>query len=73
MSTVTPLPQPRGVSAVVASELRVLMARYGQTQRDLAIVQDLLGHASPETTRHYVAPPREHLRRTVEAVVLRAA
>src|SRR5690625_2164407 len=36
MSTVIPLPQPRGISAVVASELRVLMARYGQTQRDLA-------------------------------------
>ena len=36
MSTITPLPQPRGISAVVATELRALMARYGQTQADLA-------------------------------------
>lgn len=44
-----------------------------EVDRDLGAVQDLLGHASPETTRHYVAPPRDHLRRTVEAVALRAA
>jgi len=30
-------------------------------------VQELLGHASPATTRRYVAVPRESLRRTVLA------
>lgn len=36
--------------------------------RDLPVVQDLLGHASPETTRAYVAVPALAMRRTVEAV-----
>ena len=36
--------------------------------RDVFTVQDLLGHASPATTRAYVAIPRDSLRRTVEAV-----
>lgn len=36
--------------------------------RDVFTVQDLLGHASPATTRAYVAMPRDSLRRTVEAV-----
>lgn len=36
--------------------------------RDVFTVQDLLGHASPATTRAYVALPRDSLRRTIEAV-----
>lgn len=35
--------------------------------RDVFAVQELLGHASPATTRAYVAVPRDSLRRTVEA------
>lgn len=35
--------------------------------RDVFVVQDLLGHASPATTRCYVAIPNDSLRRTVEA------
>lgn len=35
--------------------------------RDVFTVQDLLGHASPATTRAYVAIPNDSLRRTVEA------
>lgn len=37
-------------------------------EKDLFVVQDLLGHASPATTRAYVVVPRENLRRTVNAV-----
>lgn len=37
-------------------------------ERDTFIVQELLGHASPETTRRYVAVPRAGLRATVDAV-----
>ena len=36
--------------------------------RDVFTVQELLGHASPATTRAYVAVPRSALRRTVDAV-----
>ena len=36
--------------------------------RDLLTVQELLGHASPETTRRYVQNDVARLRRTVEAV-----
>ncbi len=36
--------------------------------RDTFTVQELLGHASPATTRRYVRLPRENLRRTVVAV-----
>ncbi|MFT4188549.1 MAG: tyrosine-type recombinase/integrase [Aeromicrobium sp.] len=39
-----------------------------EVDRDVFTVQDLLGHASPATTRVYVAMPRDSLRRTVEAV-----
>lgn len=35
--------------------------------RDLLAVQELLGHASPETTRNYVQLPAESLRRAVES------
>ena len=35
--------------------------------RDLLAVQELLGHASPETTRHYVQLPEDSLRRAVES------
>jgi len=38
--------------------------------RDLFTVQELLGHASPVTTRIYVQLPAESLRRTVAAVAL---
>lgn len=36
--------------------------------KDVFVVQELLGHASPATTRRYVQVPREGLRRTVLAV-----
>lgn len=36
--------------------------------RDMFTVQELLGHASPVTTRLYVQVPADALRRTVEAV-----
>lgn len=41
--------------------------RSYQVDRDLAVVQELLGHASPATTRRYVAVGRDRLRATVEA------
>lgn len=41
--------------------------RVYAVDRDVFTVQDLLGHASPATTRHYVAIPNDSLRRTVEA------
>ena len=37
-------------------------------ERDVLVVQELLGHASPVTTRRYVRVPSADLRRTVEAV-----
>lgn len=40
---------------------------YGHC-RDLAVVQDLLGHASPATTRVYVVMPNDALRATVNAI-----
>lgn len=36
--------------------------------KDVFVVQELLGHASPATTRRYVKTRRENLRRTVAAV-----
>ena len=36
-------------------------------EKDVFVVQELLGHASPATTRMYVQVPREGLRRTVVA------
>jgi integrase/recombinase XerC len=36
--------------------------------KDVFVVQELLGHASPATTRRYVLVPRDGLRRTVLAV-----
>ena len=41
--------------------------RWYAVDRDVFTVQELLGHASPATTRVYVAVPRESLRRTVLA------
>lgn len=41
--------------------------RWYSIDRDVFTVQDLLGHASPATTRAYVAIPNDALRRTVEA------
>lgn len=41
-------------------------------EKDLFVVQDLLGHASPATTRAYVVIPRENLRKTVDAVLAAA-
>jgi integrase len=39
-----------------------------QVDRDVFVVQELLGHSSPATTRRYVQTQHEHLRRTVVAV-----
>lgn len=41
-------------------------SRWYDLERDVFTVQDLLGHASPATTRHYVAVRNDSLRRTVE-------
>lgn len=43
-------------------------SRAYQHDRDLLAVQELLGHASPATTRVYVVVPKDALRRTVEAI-----
>ncbi|MDF1705077.1 MAG: tyrosine-type recombinase/integrase [Aeromicrobium sp.] len=43
--------------------------RWYAVDRDTFTVQDLLGHASPATTRAYVAIPNDSLRRTVEAAL----
>lgn len=43
-------------------------ARAHRVNRDLATVQDLLGHASPATTRIYVPVDDSELRRTIEAI-----
>lgn len=42
-------------------------ARTHEVERDLVIVQELLGHASIVTTRNYVPVRRDRLRLTVEA------
>ncbi|TCU48355.1 tyrosine-type recombinase/integrase [Curtobacterium sp. PhB146] len=44
-------------------------SRAHRVNRDLAVVQDLLGHASPATTRIYVATDDAERRRTIEAIV----
>lgn len=36
MSTVTPLPEPQGISETIKVELKVLLARHGRTQGDIA-------------------------------------
>lgn len=41
--------------------------RAYSVDRDVFTVQELLGHASPATTRRYVAVPRDGLRATVQA------
>lgn len=38
MTTVTRLPEPQGISETIKVELKVLLARAGQTQHDLAQV-----------------------------------
>lgn len=43
-------------------------SRAYQHDRDVFVVQELLGHTSPVTTRRYVVVPNESLRATVEAV-----
>ncbi|MFD4355838.1 tyrosine-type recombinase/integrase [Nocardia sp. NPDC058518] len=49
-----------------------LRHRFGtvaySVDRDILVVQELLGHASPVTTQRYVRLPSESLRRTVNAV-----
>jgi integrase/recombinase XerC len=57
---------PAGVSA---HGLRHRFAtKVYQATRDVFVVQDLLGHASPETTRRYVDLGGDAMRRAVEAV-----
>ncbi|WP_235204375.1 tyrosine-type recombinase/integrase [Nocardia otitidiscaviarum] len=52
--------------------MHTLRHRFGTraylVDRDVFAVQELLGHASPATTRAYVEMPRDTLRRTVQAV-----
>jgi site-specific recombinase XerC len=43
-------------------------SRAHRVNRDLADVQDLLGHASPATTRIYVATDDAERRRIIEAI-----
>lgn len=43
-------------------------ARAHRVSRDSAVVQDLLGHASPATTRIYVATDHGDRRRTIGAI-----
>lgn len=42
--------------------------RAHRVNRDLAVVQDLLGHASPATTRIYVATDDKERRKTINAI-----
>ena len=69
---------PRWVGRIVAELLpgevtmhqlrhRFATRAYG-VDRDTFTVQQLLGHASPDTTRRYVAVPDERLRATVDAI-----
>lgn len=48
MSTITPIQQPTDIGAVVAAELRVLMARYHVTQAALA---DLIGVSQSQMSK----------------------
>ncbi|MFT4299306.1 MAG: tyrosine-type recombinase/integrase [Aeromicrobium sp.] len=69
---------PRWVGTLVAEALppgwtmHKLRHRFATkayaVDRDVFTVQDLLGHASPATTRVYVKLPQDSLRRTVEAL-----
>lgn len=56
-----------GVWAMHSLRHRFGTSAYGQ-ERDITVVQELLGHSSLDTTRRYVKVPAESLRRTVEAV-----
>lgn len=42
-------------------------SRAYDVEKDIVVVQELLGHASPATTRVYIAVSRDRLRATVEA------
>lgn len=57
---------PSGVSTHSLRH-RFATRAYG-VDRDVFAVQELLGHASPETTRRYVRVNDDRLRRTVEAI-----
>lgn len=69
---------PRWVGTLVAQTLppgwtmHKLRHRFATrayaVDRDVFTVQELLGHASPATTRAYVAIPRTAMRRTIDAV-----
>lgn len=48
MSTITPLRHPDGIGAIVAAELRVLMARYDVTQGTLA---DVIGVSQSQMSK----------------------
>jgi len=58
--------------AIYAMPVRGSGYRFGsrahRVNRDLAVVQDLLGHASPATTCIYVATDDTDRRRTSEAI-----
>lgn len=74
---------PRWVGKLVAAVLPGAWSMHSLRHRfatdayavdtDLLAVQELLGHASPVTTRAYVQAPREALRRTVAAVAANRA
>lgn len=69
---------PRWVGKIVTlllpgeSTMHQLRHRFAtraySVDRDVFTVQELLGHASPATTRRYVMVPRSALRDTVRAV-----
>lgn len=69
---------PRWVGTVIARlmpgdwTMHTLRHRFAtdahDVERDLAVVQELLGHANINTTRNYVAVPKPRLRTTVVAV-----
>lgn len=62
---------PAGVS-MHALRHRFATRAY-EIDRDVFTVQQLLGHASPETTRRYVAIDAEHLRNTVDTLAARSS
>ena len=56
-----------GAHTMHALRRKFASAAYA-VDKDVFVVQELLGHASPVTTRRYVEVPRDDLRRTVNAM-----